>query len=258
MWTKDTGIDGWRLDVSDEVNHGFWRDFRTAVKKINPEALILGENWHNAYPWLQGDQFDSVMNYPVTKSCIQFFVQREVDAGQFAADLSGYLMCNSEQVNFAMLNLLDSHDTMRFLTWCGKNERLLRMAVLFLFSYVGMPCVYYGSEIGMEGSGDPDCRRTFDWNRDNWNQELFRFYQQIVALRKNEKALQYGMIDMYAKEGVFYLVRAFGDSRLITVINNTDQDKTVSLRNNFEPLICTESMEKDFLRPFSGCICRVL
>jgi glycosidase len=258
MWTKDTGIDGWRLDVSDEVNHGFWRDFRKTVKAINPEALIIGENWHDAFPWLQGDQFDSVMNYPVTKSCIQFFARREVDAAQFAGDLSGYLMRNSEQVDFAMLNLLDSHDTMRFLTWCGGDKRLLRMAVLFLFSYVGMPCIYYGSEIGMEGGGDPDCRRTFDWNRANWDEDLFHFYQQIIALRKTAKALQYGTIRMYAKEGVFYLVRACGESRLVTVLNNTDQEKMIALQDDFELLIRTEDMEKNVLRPFSGCICRLL
>ncbi|MEG6571688.1 glycoside hydrolase family 13 protein [[Clostridium] cellulosi] len=257
MWTKDTGIDGWRLDVSDEVNHGFWRDFRKTVKEINPEALILGENWHNAYPWLQGDQFDSVMNYPVTKCCIQFFAEHKVNAEQFAGDLYECLMHNTEQVNYAMLNLLDSHDTMRFLTWCGGNKRLLRMAVMFLFSYVGMPCIYYGSEIGMEGGGDPDCRRTFDWNRENWDLDLFHFYQKVISLRRNEKALQYGTIRMYAKDDVFYLVRSYKGSRLVTVINNTSQRKAVSLHNDFEVLLGKEDMVKDTLMPYSGCICRL-
>lgn len=258
MWTRDTGIDGWRLDVSDEVNHGFWRSFRKTVKQINPEALIVGENWHNAYPWLRGDQFDGVMNYSVTKSCIQFFARHEVDAGQFAGDISACLMRNFDQVNFAMLNLLDSHDTMRFLTWCGGDKRLLRMAVLFLFSYTGIPCIYYGSEIGMEGRGDPDCRRTFDWDRSRWNLDLFRYYRQVIALRRKEKALQYGTIRIGAKDGLLYLRRAFEASELVTVINNSGQEKKPRLPAGAELLLGTEPTgAADSLKPYSGCICRI-
>ena len=257
MWTKDTGIDGWRLDVSDEVSHSFWRDFRKTVKTINPEALIIGENWHNAYPWLQGDQFDGVMNYAVTKSCIQFFARHEISTEQFAADVSGYLMRNFDQTNFAMLNLLDSHDTMRFLTWCGGDKRLLRIALLFLFSYVGMPCVYYGSEIGMEGKGDPDCRRTFDWNMDNWDLELFHFYQQIIRIRESEEALQSGTIRIRAENGVLYLQRVFEGSRLVTAINNTERENSISPRAGFQILLSTDCMEGNVLKPYSGCICKM-
>ncbi len=228
-WTRETGIDGWRLDVSDEVDHFFWRAFRETVKAINPEAVILGENWHNAYPWLMGDQFDSVMNYPVTKSCIQFFAQGQTDALTFSEDLSTYLMWNYEQVDYAMLNLLDSHDTMRFLTCCGGDKRRLRLAVLFLFSYVGAPCIYYGSEIGMEGKGDPDCRRTFDWDEAHWDHSLRAFYKRCIALRRAHPALQSGGVRLSAQNGVFLLEREGSGERLLTLLNNTDSTRTVQL-----------------------------
>lgn len=228
-WTNETGIDGWRLDVSDEIDHNFWRALRKLVKEINSDAVIIGENWHNAYPWLMGDQFDSVMNYPVTKACIRFFATQEDNAQAFADQLSGCLMWNSEQVNFAMLNLLDSHDTMRFLTWCGGNKDKLKLAVLFLFSYVGIPCTYYGSEIGTEGNGDPDCRRTFDWNTKHWDQNLFHFYKKVISIRKEQKALKFGTVNMYVKDNIFFLERTFEKQTIVTVINNNELPQIASL-----------------------------
>lgn len=259
FWTKETGIDGWRLDVSDEIDHNFWRAFRKAVKGINSDAVIIGENWHNAYPWLMGDQFDSVMNYPVTKACVQFFAMQKDNAQDFADNLSGFLMWNSEQVNFAMLNLLDSHDTMRFLTWCGGNVERFKLAVLFLFSYIGIPCTYYGSEIETQGNGDPDCRRTFDWNETHWNQELYKFYKHIILIRKEQKALQYGSITLYAKDDVFFLKRTYEKQVIVTVINNTALPKTISLNCQKAEDILTQteyegSLNNLFLTmsPYSG------
>lgn len=255
-WTRETCIDGWRMDVSDEVDHTFWRDFRKLVKGINNNAVIIGENWHNAYPWLMGEQFDSVMNYPVTKSCIQYFGTKEINAKLFACDLYKYLMNNYEQVNYAMFNLLDSHDTKRFLTWCSGDTRRLKCAVMFLFCYVGMPCIYYGSEIGIEGEGDPDCRRTFDWNENNWDKDLFNFCKKIIELRKNEKCLQYGKVKMYAEDDVFYLERTYGSVKITAVINNTDVEKKIKPLG--EVLLSTEKTSNDKLTPFSGCIYRKL
>lgn len=259
-WTKVTGIDGWRLDVSDEVDHHFWRDFRKTIKSINKDAVIIGENWHNAYPWLMGDQFDSVMNYPVTKSCIQFFATGEIDAQTFSADISGHLMWYSEQVNFAMLNLLDSHDTMRFLTWCKGDKRKLKLAVMFLFSYIGIPCVYYGSEIGMEGGGDPDCRRTFDWNEEDWDKDLRGFYKNIIKIRKSQKSLQYGNIKMSVQDEILYVKRSYNGETVLTVINNTENTKTAdaactcaaNLLSTEPDAACTE--QNALLPPFSGKI----
>lgn len=256
-WTKEAKIDGWRLDVSDEVSHDFWRKFRKVVKDINPEALILGENWHNAYPWLQGDQFDGVMNYPFTKSAIQYFAMGEKDAKDLAADLSEYLMWNSRQVLVSMLNLLDSHDTVRFLTWCNGDERKLKMALMLMFTYIGMPGIYYGTEIGMTGNGDPDCRKTFDWERSNWNEELFEFTKQLVKLRKTMKSLKYGDIQIYAKDEVFYLKRQYEEETLVTILNITQSEKEIELQDNKTYLLSTGDMKNNIILPLTGVIVEI-
>ena len=115
-WIREYGIDGWRLDVSDEVSHVFWRRFREAVKKKEKQMRSLsGRTWHDAYPYLRGDQYDSIMNYAFTKACLDYFARKTFDAKQMAEKLSSNLMRNMEPVNRMMLNLLDSHDTHRFL-----------------------------------------------------------------------------------------------------------------------------------------------
>ena len=139
-WIREADIDGWRLDVSDEVSHGFWRRFRKAVKKEKPDSVIIGENWHDAYAYLMGDQYDSIMNYAFTKACLDYFAKGVFSAKDMADKLNSNLMRNTEQVNRMMLNLLDSHDTHRFFTevktrcwqplhwkWCLKERHVFIM-----------------------------------------------------------------------------------------------------------------------------------
>lgn len=255
-WTRSAKIDGWRLDVSDEIDHAFWRDFRKTVKEINPQAVIIGENWHNAYPWLQGDQFDGVMNYPVTKCCIEYFAMQKTGAAQFAADLNHCLMWNSAQANRAMLNLLDSHDTVRFFTSCGGDLRRLKLAILFLFSYVGIPCIYYGDEIGMQGGGDPDCRRTFPWDESKWNGELFAFYREVIRLRKTTGALRAGTVRIGTEGNTVKIVRSCGTGSTATVLNNTGVPHTLMLPAGARWLLRTEPelAGEALLAPYSGGI----
>ncbi len=230
-WIKEFDIDGWRLDVADEVDHTFWREFRKAVKAVKPEALIIGENWHDCSPWLNGDQFDSAMNYPVTNAAGDYFAKRVIDATEFEQRLSGAIMRNTAQVNFSMLNLLDSHDTPRFLTQCNEDISLLRNAVLFIMSYVGIPCTYYGTEIGMVGDGDPDCRRTFNWDRDSWDMGLYEYYKKLIQIRKTTDPLKYGETYMYSRNDLFILRRSYNDQNVWVVINNTDKALTLDLNN---------------------------
>lgn len=156
-------IDGWRLDVSDEISFDFWREFRKAVKACNSNAVIIGENWHDAYANLRGDQYDSIMNYAFTKLCLDYFAKKTKNAKQAAEKLNDILMRNKEDVNMMMLNLLDSHDTVRFLTELNSNRRQMKAAIALLFFYLGTPCIFYGTEIYTEGGYDPDCRRCMDW-----------------------------------------------------------------------------------------------
>lgn len=228
-WIEEFDIDGWRLDVSDEIEHDFWREFRKAVKGVKEDIFIVGENWHNSYPWLQGDQFDSVMNYPITKECLAYFANGKEAAKKFSENLSEILIRNTEQVNEVMLNLLDSHDTERFLTMCNGNKEKLKNAVAFLMTFEGIPCTYYGSEIGMEGGYDPDCRRVFDWNKENWDNNLRNFYKKTIEIRKEEKALTHGSLKFLSTENVFIMERSLDNISIFTLINNSGKDEKVKI-----------------------------
>lgn len=228
-WTREIGIDGWRLDVSDEIDHVFWRDFRKVVKEINPEAIIIGENWHDAYPWLMGDQFDSIMNYSVTRLCVQYFAKREITAKVFEQKLSTYLMRYPDQVNDAMLNLLDSHDTERFLYSAGENKEILMIAAAFLFAYKGMPCTYYGTEIGITGNYDPGCRKTFDWNKEHWDRKLYELYKKLIQIRKSEKALKQGNVEFQSTDQLFVMKRTYENEQIAIIINATEQEQELTI-----------------------------
>ena len=113
-WVREFNIDGWRLDVANEVDHNFWREFRTEIKTLNPEVYILGEIWHDALPWLQGDQFDAVMSYPVTNALLSYFANDSIKASEFMKQITESLHSYSMNVNEAAFHLLDSHDTPKF------------------------------------------------------------------------------------------------------------------------------------------------
>ena len=157
------GVDGWRLDVATDVPRQFWIQWRKVVKSVNPEAYTVGEIWEDGTPWLRGDQFDAVMNYRFRDAALEFFVQGRLSPTQFDSMLARHREDYPAQVNYALQNLLGSHDTERFLTLCKGDTARMKLAVLFQMTYLGAPMVYYGDEIGMEGGRDPDCRRTMAW-----------------------------------------------------------------------------------------------
>ncbi len=182
-WIKEFGIDGWRLDVSDEVSHEFWRQFRKAVKSVNPDCVLIGENWHDANVYLRGDQFDSIMNYAFTKACLDFYAFGEFNAVKLADKLNEILMRNTDTVNNMMLNLLDTHDTHRFLTRVSGNKDKLMSAIALTYFFPGAPCIYYGTENAMEGGYDPDCRRTFDWANEYKENTVKTLVKTMISLR---------------------------------------------------------------------------
>ena len=216
-WIDVADIDGWRLDVADEVSHDFWRQFRKAVKAKKSDAVIIGENWHDAYPALMGEQQDSIMNYAYTKVCLDYFAKERCDEKKTVFHLNSILMRNMEQVNYMMLNLLDSHDTLRFFTEIGKDKKKLETAIALTMFFPGTPCMYYGTEIAMEGAYDPDCRRCFDWDKNHWDMELMDAIKGLLALKKNP-VLQWGDVSIKEENGAIKVVRSYeGKSAVLTI-----------------------------------------
>jgi len=230
------GIDGWRLDVPGDINDdSFWREFRKIVKKVNPEAYICGEIWWDASRWLQGDQFDAVMNYIFTSPVLSFFggstlrpgFQKEhltlkpIDAAAFANEIERMYSLYDWEINYAQMNMLDSHDMARALWIMGDDASALKLCFLAMMTLPGAPCIYYGDEIGLSAAGDPYCRAAFPWNsEDIWDFSLLSHTEEATALRNNHPVLRIGTYEtIYAKGDVYAFCRVLDDSAALVLFN---------------------------------------
>lgn len=187
----DLGIDGYRLDVADEISHDFWKEFRKVVKSINKDALIIGEVWYESTPWLLGDEYDTVMNYEFSRDIGLIVNDKNYKCSDFINDISFLLARVHKNVRNTLWNLIDSHDTPRFIT-SSKSKKKLMFALAMQMVLPGMPMIYYGDEIGMEGKNDPDCRRGMVWDKSKQDEKLLNYYKEWINLRKSSKALQLG------------------------------------------------------------------
>lgn len=254
-WTTEFHIDGWRLDVADEPDHSFWREFRNVVKEMDNDLIIIGEVWHDSMPWLLGDQFDTVMNYPVMHQAINFFAKGEIDAKAFSEVLTMQLMKYPDVINEMMFNLLDSHDTERFLFMCKGNKQNLMNAAAFIFGYLGSPCIYYGTEIGLTGGYDPGCRKGFNWNKEEWDQEIHSYYKRLISIRKSESALRYGEIAFQSTKELFVMKRSYEESVIYVVINQTDTVQllpTDIMQSSYIDLLSNQSMDCNEISPYTA------
>ena len=223
-WLREYGTDGWRLDVADEVDDAFWREFRRRCKAVKSDALLIGEVWGDARHWLGGDMLDSAMNYDFRNHCRHFFAEGNIDARTFAGRCADMLMRCKRQTASVQLNILDSHDTGRFLSLCGGDTRRLKLAVLFMCCFVGMPCIFYGDELGVEGQDELDYRRAMPWQ--DGDLDMLRFYREVIALRRAHPALRHGELRfLRAEPGEHVLVfeRKTGVERLVITINASDK-----------------------------------
>ena len=224
-WVEEFGIDGWRLDVASEVDDGFWRAFRKTVKEADPDALLIGEVWESANHWLQGDMFDSAMNYDFRKHCNLFFAERSIDAADFAGRIANMLMRYRVQTVPAQLNLLDSHDVSRFLSLCDGDTTKYKLAILFMMTFVGMPTVFYGDELGIRGVSEEEYRHPMPWN--GGNRELRAFFQKAIAMRQELLPLRRGDFRMVSAEpGSDLLVfrRSLGTHAVTVCINPGNEE----------------------------------
>ena len=207
-WTK-RGIDGWRLDVPNEIDDdSFWQEFRRRVKRINRDAYIVGEIWDNPERWLQGDQFDGVMNYPFRRAVMDYLFERKGSADEFLQRLCDAFPENRFGVQ---MNLLGSHDTTRIASQKGASIDRIVAAYTLMFFLPGTPCIYYGDELGLEGGKDPDCRRTIPWQNlpKIKKAQIYEVLRALILLRREEPALRYGSLRFERTEHGFAVIRTY-------------------------------------------------
>lgn len=222
MWMRQYGVDGWRLDVSDEISHRFLRHFREAVLAERSDAIIIGEDWHRAVRYLNGDEYDGIMNYGLTKACLDLFAFQTIGAAAFRDRLVGLYHTYNLAASEKMLNLLGSHDTDRFLTRVKGDGQRFRTAAAVMFFYPGIPCVYYADEIGMEGGYDPDCRRCFEWDTENWDLDTHSLIKQLIKLKK-QPALSVGSFAITEQDGIITITRSAPGQTARLRINGTER-----------------------------------
>lgn len=220
-WIREADIDGWRIDVADEMDFTFLQEFRRAIHSAKPDALLIGETWKDAGDMLRGDQMDAVMNYLFRSSLIGFFANNE-PAKRFDAQVQRLQRLYPQPAQQVLFNLIGSHDTERFLTLCGEDVRKLKLAATFQMAYTGMPAIYYGDEIGMTGENDPDCRKAMVWNR--IDESLLSYYQKLTALRRGEQALQHGDFHtVFVSERAYAFARHLGAETVYAVFNRSGE-----------------------------------
>lgn len=191
-WTRRLRLDGWRLDVANEVPDRFWREFRPIIKRANPNTVIIGEIWGEAGRWLQGDMFDSVMNYLWRSAVLGWVAHRSLRASQFDQQMRALQVRYPRQSLYAMYNMLSSHDTPRFWSECQGDARRVRLGFLLQMTAIGAPALYYGDEIGMDGGGIPDNRRPMKWQRTPQEQALLDYVRHLIRVRQSIPALRRG------------------------------------------------------------------
>ncbi|NEQ29971.1 MAG: DUF3459 domain-containing protein [Leptolyngbya sp. SIO4C5] len=242
----EQGIDGWRLDVPAEVEvEGFWQEFRDRVKAINPDAYIVGEIWTDARQWLDGTQFDAVMNYLFTGPTLAFtagdrVVMEHVEAPEYypypALDAAGYaakmqhlLDLYPWEIQLAQLNLLSSHDVPRAATVVAEDAASYNLALLLQMTFPGTPCIYYGDEVGLVGGMDPENRRGFPLEKD-WNSDLLATHKTLIALRHQHPALRTGTYQVVTTEGLCYVFeRSLPTETVLVAVNAGETAAVVEL-----------------------------
>ena len=256
-------VDGWRLDVaadlghSEEFNHRFWTKFRKEVKKINPDVIILAEHYGDPYMWLNGKQWDTVMNYDAFMEPVSFFLTgMEKHSEAFYAEKRGdgklfwhtllYAKARMPMPSYmCSMNELSNHDHSRFLTRTnmkvgrlhtvgskaaneGVDVSIFRQAVIMQMTLQGAPTIYYGDEVGVCGWTDPDNRRSFPWGREDWN--ILEFHKYAINLHKRHKSLRYGsLIPILGEKDLIAYIRAVKDEQILVVIYTGSEEIEVDI-----------------------------
>lgn len=231
-WVRRADIDGWRLDVADEVAPSFWRLLRGRLDGVKPETALIGEIWHRAAPWLEGGPLDSATNYPLREVILDFFARDGIGVQTFAFRLHNLLIQHSHPTNTRLWTILGTHDTSRILTHCGGDVKRAALALVFQMTFVGAPVIYYGDEVGMLGGDPPECRRPMIWGKSLQNQELFSLYRRLIGIRTKHEALRRGsfrIVYLDPLRDVLGYERKSSGSRVLVFLNNSSVEAKISL-----------------------------
>ena len=229
----EQGIDGWRLDVPNEINDdSFWAEFRQVVKSANHDAYLLGEIWEIDPRWVDDAHFDGLMNYPLRKAILSLIMDGRGVPG-FIEDINALLNAYPFENLLAMYSLLSSHDVERVLTLLGGSEEKVHLAYTLLFGLPGVPAIYYGDEIGIEGGRDPDSRRAFPWDEGKWKRSLQEHIRSLVQVRRGHPALRHGKFEWVLNNrtpgGVAWLRKVDSGPSILIVANPTGTGVTLEL-----------------------------
>ena len=256
-WVK-AGTAGWRLDVMDNLSHGFMRRIRAATKAVDPDALVLGEQWGDTSPWLLGDEADTTMNYRFRRAVIGLVNGDTADLdgsikgltpSEFAARMEGVREDYPAPAWGTLMNLVDSHDTTRIL-WTltpgdenpaakeapaalAAGKARLRVVAALQLTWPGMASIYYGTEAGITGQDDPDDRRTYPW--DDRDEALRDWYRDLATLRADHVALRDGDLRFVLADdeaGTLAYTRRTDEEAALVVLNLADEPRTVTIDLN--------------------------
>jgi len=221
FWVEEFGVDGWRLDVANEVDHAMWRAFRTSVRSANRETFLLGEIWDWAMPWLRGDQFDSTMNYPLRKAILDFSGAAGGDGDVLLDGIDRLRAAYPEPIQHFLYNLVGSHDEDRPLTVLGSDRQRLALAIGLLYALPGIVSIYYGDEVGMYGERQEAGNRAgMIWDPRRQDQRLLELYRRLGVLRRTLPALKVGGYERLTADGsVVSFARGAGKDRIVAVVN---------------------------------------
>lgn len=239
-WMDEFDIDGLRLDVANEVSHRFLKELRIMTRERKPDFYLLGEIWHDSVSWLSGDEFDGVMNYPLALGISDFWLYKDWKKEEFEYAINRCFTMYKQQINDVLFNLLDSHDTRRIMDKV-KDKDIFYQQLSVLYTMPGSPCIYYGTEIAMEGGHDPDCRRCMPWEeieRGDYEEEI-GLLKKLIGLRKKYpvfRSRNFHFPNQIEDGRVIEYVKLEGEAYLEVYLNCGNS--SVKIDRNKEVLFC--------------------
>ncbi|WPX08658.1 glycoside hydrolase family 13 protein [Anaerocellum danielii] len=231
-WLLEFDVDGFRFDVANELDKNFIRRIRNELKSIKKDILLIGEVMHRSENFLMGDMFDGVMNY-FSWEVFARYLMGKYNAEDASRILADYRLKFNPVLFSCQLNLIGSHDTERVLTRLNHNKQLAMLAAVYNLTYQGIPMIYYGDEIGMEGGHDPDSRRGMIWEEEKQDKEIFKLYRELIDLKKTSSALNSDNVREFSIGDVLCFERKSETETVYILFNSRKALQKVKLWSEF-------------------------